>query len=245
MTKKIQSEDYLDFYNSEEYAKKRIEKMRGVLGNKHIKNKRYHDYNLYYYNFTKPHKGEKILDVGCGVGSYVHWAALQGADVHGIDFSSSTLAQAKKHFKGTFVVGNIKHMPFKDNIFDKVFSDEVIEHLTISEGKEMISEIRRVLKPGGTFVIKTPNRNSNFGYRIFQMFYLFLFKGKLQFKGKHDKYHLHEYTKGEAKRMFPGFVVKILEHTYIPGHPIITALFNIWPFRKVMGIKLIMLGKKR
>ena len=213
--------------------------MRGVLSQNYLK------YNAYYYNLINPKEGETILDLGCGVGDFVDYANKRGSDSYGVDFSKSVIDVAKKNYKGNFIVAPVTNLPFKDNYFDKIFCNEVFEHLSIEEGKKMIDEMYRVLKSNGSFLIKTPNRLSNYGFRILQTINGLIKKGKLKFKTDHDWTHIHEYTKSEAVKLFSNFKFICYEHTYIPNNSLLTKLFNLPIIRKILGVKLIISGKKK
>ena len=54
-----------------------------------------------------------------------------------------------------YSISNIESLPYEDN-FDLVFSDNVMEH--IENPDQIFSEVHRVLKPGGIFIFKTPNK---------------------------------------------------------------------------------------
>lgn len=100
--------------------------------------------------------GKKLLDAGCGTGWFSKGAADRGANVTSMDLGEGLLSQVAKKCKSERVVGSILEMPFDDNTFDYVVSSEVIEH--IPEPMKGVEEIFRVLKPGGTMVLTTPNQ---------------------------------------------------------------------------------------
>jgi len=127
------------------------------------------DYHLIYYNLLseiskKIPKGSKILEAGCGSGKGM--SCFQGHNVYGIDISEKALELSSKY--GTVVKGDIRSIPFKENVFDFTFNSGVIEHLP--KPKEAISEMMRVTKPGGKVLIMVPNK-----YCIFYQMYRMLF----------------------------------------------------------------------
>src|SRR2546428_10419616 len=76
--------------------------------------------------------------------------------VCGLDMNASALRHAKRrHPYVPFVCGSAEHLPFADDSFDVIVMLEVIEH-TYSD-VAALTEIRRVLKVGGTLVLSTPN----------------------------------------------------------------------------------------
>ena len=109
------------------------------------------------------HRGEKVLDVGCGLGTDTSRFASHGADITGIDISSRAIELAKRNFEwrgltGTFDVMDGERMTFPDDVFDFVYCHTVL-HFTQSP-QRMIKEIHRVLKPGGRALLMAINRRS-------------------------------------------------------------------------------------
>jgi len=100
--------------------------------------------------------GGTMLEVGCGAGwELAHWARC-GMNPTGLDLSAAALALAQKNFEHNGLTAEFKHgsaeeLPFDDNTFDIVASLGVL-HQTESTQKA-VSEVFRVLKPGGEAVI--------------------------------------------------------------------------------------------
>ncbi len=112
-----------------------------------------------------PKLSEKILDVGCGVGTFAFHSAKAGAHAVGIDYSKESINAAEsliKRFglgdKSKFIIANATKLPFKGSSFDKIIASDFIEHVTLKEKGEFLSQMCRVLKAGGTAIIFTPNR---------------------------------------------------------------------------------------
>ncbi len=110
-------------------------------------------------------KGKRILDIGCGEGLYtLTFLKLEAEFVAGQDISEKAVEAAietckKQGFKNfTIKEGNCETLLFEDNSFDLVFAGDVFEHITYQQKVNFINEIFRVLKPGGVFTIKTPNK---------------------------------------------------------------------------------------
>jgi len=107
-------------------------------------------------------QGKKILDIGCGTGEYLDVIAKMGGLVSGQDISPDYVNSALKNLKEKGINADIKtgdttRLLFDDNFFDGVFSADFFEHITYEQKNKVVSEVYRVLKPGGIFVIKTPN----------------------------------------------------------------------------------------
>jgi ubiquinone/menaquinone biosynthesis C-methylase UbiE len=91
----------------------------------------------------------KTLDVGCGKGKDYTWIDISSDDVTGLDPNRRTLAIARERFpERKFVGGRAESMPFPRNSFDRVVSNVAIPYTNIPAA---LSEIYRVLRPGGTF----------------------------------------------------------------------------------------------
>jgi GT2 family glycosyltransferase/SAM-dependent methyltransferase len=105
-------------------------------------------------------EGKDVLDIACGEGYGSAMLAKSARSVIGVDIADSAVAHARDTYCGTpgldFMVGDAAQIPLADNSVDIVVSFETIEHH--DRHQEMLSEIRRVLRPDGLLVISSPNR---------------------------------------------------------------------------------------
>lgn len=101
------------------------------------------------------HDNSVLLDVGCNSGEMgLMFKEVNNCDVYGVDISSSLVKLANgKGIKA--VVGDAERLPYKDCSFDCVYLGEMLEHSYNPGG--ILSDIRRVLKPGGQLVGNTIN----------------------------------------------------------------------------------------
>lgn len=92
------------------------------------------------------------LDIGCGRGFLL--SHLAGAGLRGLTGMDVYDDVASEHF--AYAQGDVtQRLPFEDASFDCVVAGEIIEH--VPNPDNLLREIRRVLRPGGTLVISTPN----------------------------------------------------------------------------------------
>jgi glycosyltransferase involved in cell wall biosynthesis/ubiquinone/menaquinone biosynthesis C-methylase UbiE len=116
------------------------------------------------------HKGQQVLEIGGGLGTDLAQFAAAGAIVTDLDLSAGHLELAQENFRlrglsGTFLHHDAEGLPFADNTFDVVYSNGVIHHTPNTA--QVVSEIRRVLKPGGKAIIMVYAENSlHYWYRL-------------------------------------------------------------------------------
>lgn len=99
-----------------------------------------------------PLPGLRILDLGCGQGRFGRHLQGQGAVVVGLDSSQEMLARATGLGRAR---GTARRVPFAAGTFDAVVAIEVLEHVGPIEG--VLAEVRRVLRPGGRFLLLDKN----------------------------------------------------------------------------------------
>ncbi|SFV10369.1 class I SAM-dependent methyltransferase [Alicyclobacillus macrosporangiidus] len=102
---------------------------------------------------AKPKQGEKVIDLGCGTGSYTYWLSDLGLSVVGVDISQKMLevARNKREKVVTFVQADLLNLPFDNNTFDLAVCNTVLEFL--QDPVAALREGLRVLKPGGRLVV--------------------------------------------------------------------------------------------
>jgi len=96
-----------------------------------------------------------VIDIGCGKGDYSILLKTRERTLYGLDICN----QLKREYFGRIklVIGDATYISFPDAIFDVVVSCDVIEH--IKDDNRFLSEFFRILKPGGWFLLGTPNKN--------------------------------------------------------------------------------------
>lgn len=107
---------------------------------------------------VRPAHGERILDLGCGVGASVKFLPKDISYV-GIDISEPYIQMAREKYGhwGEFICANAAELdPNSLNHFDRAFSFGVLHHLSDEQVARVIDLIRQVVRPGGMFVTIDP-----------------------------------------------------------------------------------------
>ena len=95
----------------------------------------------------------RILDVGCGTGANLLMLSKYG-DAEGVDLSEDALAFCRERGLENVKLGAAEKLPYEDGTFDLVTALDVVEHLDDDLGG--LSEMRRVLRPGGRVLLFVP-----------------------------------------------------------------------------------------
>lgn len=109
--------------------------------------------------------GNKVLDLGCGNGRLYQLFEGMSIDYVGLDQSEELIKKAQEKFpEVNFAVGDMRELPFPDDSYDIIYSIAVFHHLANAEDRlKALSEIRRVLKPGGKVVMTNWNLLGKWG----------------------------------------------------------------------------------
>ncbi len=111
-------------------------------------------YERYVPNLGLPAKA-KILDVGCGLGTFMKYAEGKGYSLVGLEADPTAAKFAQKNVTGTIVNKTISDYDYEPGEFDAIVMWDVIEHLV--DPADAVRRLAGALKPGGKFVIETPN----------------------------------------------------------------------------------------
>ncbi len=133
----------------------------------------------YAYEFAQAYiQGKRVLDVGCGNGYGTALMAKSALEIVGLDYDAETVEQNKKAYGSisniSFKQAFIPPVPFEAESFDVITAFQFIEH--IESRKEFLKECLRVLKPGGSLLVTTPNAVKSLA---------------------RNPFHVHEYTFAE------------------------------------------------
>ena len=113
--------------------------------------------------FVAPGPGTRILDVGCGIGNFSALFSEAGATVVATDFAESMVSATRRRYGTSFPIlrSSADAIPHADASFDVVIALDVIEHLY--DPGRFLTEVRRVLRPGGTLVLSTDRDGMRLG----------------------------------------------------------------------------------
>ncbi len=100
--------------------------------------------------------GERVLDLGCGDGSFAEWLVSVGCEVTAVDVSREAVRRAAERVPDATVrlVDEDGPLPFEEDEFGAVWAGEVLEHVADVVG--LLAEVRRVLRWGGRLIVTTP-----------------------------------------------------------------------------------------
>jgi SAM-dependent methyltransferase len=167
-----------------------------------------------------PRAAGRVLENGCGVGGYLarlHPEATQAVGLE-IEWERGRTARQKAP---RVVCGAGEHLPFRPDWFDLILSHEVLEH--VQNDRQAVTEMARVLKPGGRLVVFVPNR----GYP-FETHGIY-WRGRYHFgniplvnwlpRRWRDRLapHVDIYTRQDLERLFQGLPVRLVSRTVIFG----------------------------
>jgi ubiquinone/menaquinone biosynthesis C-methylase UbiE len=169
--------------------------------------------------------GNKILDIGCGPGSFVNELSTRGFEATGIDITSKFISFARKNYQGNFLVADAYDLPFKDREFDTVFVRNVLEHL-----ENDLKALKEAIRVGNKVVITVPHQTP-----------LNLRNRGLIFSHYQDRSHLRTYTFKTLKQLISQtkYVISDIKYSEpLPVRSIVFELFSGFSIFKRIAIKL-------
>lgn len=102
--------------------------------------------------------GRPVLDLGCGRGEWLELLKEEKLDGRGLDMNAAMIAQCKAHKLKVQMGDALTHLSsLRANSLGAVTGFHIIEHLKFGDLMELLSEARRVLKPGGAAIFESPN----------------------------------------------------------------------------------------
>jgi SAM-dependent methyltransferase len=161
-----------------------------------------------------------VLEAGCGVGLYLEHLIPLGCEVIGMEYDFQRAVESKA--KAVHILGAAgETLPFPEETFDLILSNEVIEH--VQDDKKAVREMIRALKPGGRLILFCPNR-----WYPFETHGIY-WQGKYHFGNKplinylprywRDKLapHVRVYSRRDLRKLFKDLPVDFILRTVIFG----------------------------
>jgi ubiquinone/menaquinone biosynthesis C-methylase UbiE len=113
-------------------------------------------------------RGQRVLEIGCGLGTDGAQFAKAGAVYTGVDLTDAAVELARKRFElfdlaGEFRTADAENLDFADNSFDLVYSHGVLHHTP--DTVRAVQEAHRVLRPNGRAIVMLYHRDS-YNYRV-------------------------------------------------------------------------------
>jgi 2-polyprenyl-3-methyl-5-hydroxy-6-metoxy-1,4-benzoquinol methylase len=99
-----------------------------------------------------------LLDVGCGIGTFLRLARDEGYEASGVELSSYAAEYAKNNFGLSVFNGELPDADFAPKSFDIITLWHILEH--VADPKKFLKEVNRLLKKDGLLVIEVPNIGS-------------------------------------------------------------------------------------
>ena len=165
--------------------------------------------------------GKSVLDIASGEGYGSALLARVARSVTGVDVDQAAVAHANAQYAGRenlrFLHGSAAAIPLPDQSVEVVTSFETIEHH--DQHEEMVSEIKRVLQPGGLLIISSPNKltysdipNYQNPYHVKELYYD-------EFAALLGRHFAHARYFGQ-KLAVASFIYNLIEHECQPPRPL-------------------------
>jgi SAM-dependent methyltransferase len=179
----------------------------------------------------------RVLECGCGTGLVTRH--LLGAEhVHALDWSPHMLNQVERKFspeRVTVVQGDLRELPYPDDMFDRVLTANVLQHVTPADQPRAAAEIMRVLKPGGRYAVSVHH------YSRGKQCLGWAKEGKT---GQPGIDYIYFFTRDDLKALFPNARIRAIGFYGRPAQLLITRTVGHLAARLGHGNMICAYGKK-
>lgn len=163
----------------------------------------FHEHMARYAFARRLARHKRVLDAACGTGYGSAALAEAATFVAALDISEEAVEAAARAYRLpnlTFLAARAEQMPFRDATFELIVAFEVIEHL--EDWRALLEEARRLLAPGGQFIVSTPNRH---------------YYAETRARSGPNPYHVHEFDYTEFRaalsEFFPSTAIYLQNHS--------------------------------
>ena len=168
-----------------------------------------------------PLENKRMLDIGCGIGTYVSQLRRFGDEVYGVDVDPARVKEGSRSVPNLSIARG-EDLSFQDESFDVLLLHEVLEH--VEDDQQTVREAYRATKIGGNIVIYAPNRLYPFETHGFYWGKRYIFKLVPFVNYLPNRWrrifvpHVRAYLGNDIKRLFEGLSISVVVHTYVyPG----------------------------
>ncbi|HWK02893.1 MAG TPA: methyltransferase domain-containing protein [Puia sp.] len=155
-------------------------------------------------------EGKTVLDIASGEGYGTNILSSSARQAYGVDINRDLVQHAARKYNQeniSFLHGSVEAIPLESHCIDIVVSFETLEHVSADTQIQFIAEVRRVLKPGGAFIVSTPNRK-NYTDRY----------------NHQNKFHQHELYEDDFKKLLGEHFGHV--RIYNQGHEVTSVIMN-------------------
>ena len=163
----------------------------------HYEHRTWRDYSWLLAEIVKHGSGGRLLDIGCGMGFLVECARRWGMDAIGLEASEQALAVCRQQHPEADV--RLWHggepLPLSDGSVGVALAQEFIDHISPDQNRALFAELHRVLRPGGTLIVRSPSRFNRFD---------------------EDKGHITFFSPSEFRRFVEEYGFVVVEQPFSP-----------------------------
>lgn len=156
----------------------------------------------------------RLVDVGCGYGSFLLLAKQSGWETCGVDISEHATSVAAKKAGVQVTAGTLEDAGFADAEFDAVSLNDSLEHF--ADPNSQLAQVSRILKPDGALYLNTPNQEALLRVVAHAIYRLSAGKISYPVRKLYHEFHLFYYSEETLRRMLEKHGFETIELTRKP-----------------------------